>query len=42
MAGLKVYKCKNCEKEYASARDPKAKKSHDRPQCIECGKRVNT
>ncbi len=35
---LKIYNC-SCGNQYASSRDPKAKKSHDRPQCTKCGKR---
>jgi len=30
-----------CGFEYGSRRDPKAEKSHDRPQCSECGERYN-
>jgi len=43
---MDIIKCKGeingkpCGEEYATRKDPKAKKSHDRPQCGVCGERV--
>lgn len=35
---LKIITC-ICGNQYASKKDPKAKRVHDRPQCVECGAR---
>jgi len=36
--GMRIIKCV-CGKEYATKKNPKAEKVHDRPQCSICGKR---
>lgn len=38
---LKIYQC-TCGNEYSSRQDPDAANTHDRPQCSQCGKRVNS
>lgn len=35
---LKIITCV-CGNQYASRKDPEATRIHDRPQCVECGKR---
>jgi len=44
---MEIIKCagkingKPCSNEYATRKDSKAEKVHDRPQCVKCGERVN-
>ena len=32
--------CSTCNREFSSFKNPNSKNSHDKPQCKQCGKRI--